>query len=198
MNLKQDLEKVKNEFKSDEKIFESAFKVERFFKKYKYLLIVILVAVVVFVAYIQISSMMQESKAQKATEFYTKLLNEPNNQALRDGLEKNSPELFLLFRLAQAMKNGNEEELAELGKSKNQLVAALAKYQNATLKKDLVALAEVKEEYFLDLAKIQQAFLLIQNNKVQESHELLQSITEGSPLKEVAKTLLHYRVGEKN
>ncbi|MCE3040325.1 hypothetical protein [Helicobacter anatolicus] len=197
MSLKQNLEHVKNEFKSDEKIFESAFKIERFFKKYKILLFVLLGVCVVLFAYFQISGIIEENRAKKATEFYNKLLDEPNNQALREGLAKNSEELFLFFELSQAMKSGDEVSLKKLEDSKNVLVAELAKYQNASLQKDLQALANVQIFSLQELAKLQQAFLLIQNNQVKEAHELLQSIQEDSLLKDVIKILLHYKNEDK-
>ena len=37
--LSKDLESIKNEFQNDEKLLENAFKLERFFKKYKFVLL---------------------------------------------------------------------------------------------------------------------------------------------------------------
>lgn len=197
MNLKQNLDVVKNEFKSDEKIFESAFRIERFVKKYKYLLLgVLLVCVGIFI-FFQIDSKIQENRALRATEVFDKLLVEPNNQALIDVLKQESPQLYEMFSLSQAMKTSDEKSLKDLSKSKNDLVKNFASYQLASLQKDEDALGRINTDGFGDLAKMQQAFLKLQTNDYKEAAEILQSIGQDSVLKEMVKLLLHYQYGAK-
>ncbi|RDU74195.1 hypothetical protein CQA57_02700 [Helicobacter anseris] len=197
MNLKQNLDVVKNEFKSDEKIFESAFRIERFIKKYKYLLLgVLLVCIGIFI-FFQIDSKIQENRALRATEVFDKLLIEPNNQALIDVLKQESPQLYEMFSLSQAMKTSDEKSLKDLSKSKNDLVKNFASYQLASLQKDEDALGRINTDGFGDLAKMQQAFLKLQTNDYKEAAEILQSIGQDSVLKEMVKLLLHYQYGAK-
>lgn len=197
MNLKQNLDVVKNEFKSDEKIFESAFRIERFVKKYKYLLLgVLLVCVGIFI-FFQIDSKIQENRAFRATEVFDKLLVEPNNQALIDVLKQETPQLYEMFSLSQAMKTSDEKSLKDLSKSKNDLVKNFASYQLASLQKDEDALGRINTDGFGDLAKMQQAFLKLQTNDYKEAAEILQSIGQDSVLKEMVKLLLHYQYGAK-
>lgn len=197
MNLKQNLDVVKNEFKSDEKIFESAFRIERFIKKYKYLLLGILLVCVGIFIFFQIDSKIQEKRALRATEVFDKLLVEPNNQALIDVLKQESPQLYEMFGLSQAMKTSDEKSLKDLSKSKNDLVKNFASYQLASLQKDEDALGRINTDGFGDLAKMQQAFLKLQTNDYKEAAEILQSIGQDSVLKEMVKLLLHYQYGAK-
>lgn len=197
MNLKQNLNIVKDEFKSDEKIFESAFRIERFVKKYKYILLGMLLVCVGIFVFVKIDSRIQEGKALRATEAFDKLLVEPNNQALIDVLKQESPQLYEMFCLSQAMKTSDEKSLKDLSKSKNDLVKNFAIYQLASLQKDESVLGGINTDGFGDLAKIQQAFLKLQANDYKEASEILQSIGQDSVLKEMVKLLLHYQYGAK-
>ncbi|CBG40159.1 hypothetical protein [Helicobacter mustelae] len=193
MGLKKDLEIVKNEFKSDEKIFESAFRVERFFKKYKKILLVLLGILIAAVVYWQVSSILEENRAQKSSEYARELQKQPKNQALRDKLKQSSPLLYEIFLLKEALRSGSQEDLSHLAKSKNPLIAQIAKYQDASIQKDQKLLSSIDAGPLKDLAKIQSAFLLKENHKNKEANEILQSIPDASGLKEIAKMLLHYQ-----
>ena len=196
MGIKENLEAVKSEFKADEKLFESAFRIERLIKKYKFVLIGLLVALVGGFAYMQVQAKMQASRALKASEIYTQLLRSPNNQALIDALGKNAPELQALFLLSQAIKNSDATELKAMSESKDKFIADFALYELASLRKDDAALGAVRGS-FGDLAKIQRAYLLFGQKRYKEAHEILESIDPASPLREVAKVYLHYRGGDK-
>ncbi|WP_104697741.1 MULTISPECIES: tetratricopeptide repeat protein [unclassified Helicobacter] len=192
MSLKENLQVAKESFSSDEKIFESAFRLERFFKKYKYLLITLAVVLIGYFLFLQVNAKMEEKRAIEATEIYEKLLKEPNNQALIDALGKKSSQLLEIFLLSQAVKTNDASSLKKMVDSKNLLVKNFATYQLASLEQNMDKLGALSTDGFVDLAKIQQAFLMIEQKKIQEAREVLQSIDQNSVVRELVRLLLHY------
>lgn len=192
MSIKQNLETIKEEFKSDEKIFESAFKIERIFYRYKWIFIGIVAILLILWIYTSIKDMLEEKNAQQASKIYAQL-QQQDTPELFEQLEKKAPNLAEFLRLRKAVQNGDEEALQKLSNSKNSFIADFAKYQNAMLKKDINELGLINGQ-FGDLAKFEQAFLLIQDKKIAQAQEILQAIPQNSSIKELSKLLSHYGV----
>ena len=192
MSIKQNLETIKEEFKSDEKIFESAFKIERIFYRYKWIFIGIVAILLILWIYTSIKDMLEEKNAQQASKIYAQL-QQQDTPELFEQLEKKAPNLAEFLRLRKAVQNGDEEALQKLSNSKNSFIAEFAKYQNAMLKKDINELGLINGQ-FGDLAKFEQAFLLIQDKKTAQAQEILQAIPQNSSIKELSKLLSHYGV----
>lgn len=192
MSIKQNLETIKEEFKSDEKIFESAFKIERIFYRYKWIFIGIIAILLILWIYTSIKDILEEKNAQQASKIYTQL-QQQDTPELFEQLEKKVPNLAEFLRLRKAVQNGDEEALQKLSHSKNSFIADFAKYQNAMLKKDINELGLINGQ-FGDLAKFEQAFLLIQDKKITQAQEILQAIPQNSSIKELSKLLSHYGV----
>lgn len=190
MSIKQNLETIKEEFKSDEKIFESAFKIERIFYRYKWIFIGIVAILLILWIYTSIKDMLEEKNAQQASKIYAQL-QQQDTPELFEQLEKKAPNLAEFLRLRKAVQNGDEEALQKLSNSKNSFIAEFAKYQNAMLKKDINELGLINGQ-FGDLAKFEQAFLLIQDKKITQAQEILQAIPQNSSIKELSKLLSHY------
>ena len=136
MSIKQNLETIKEEFKSDEKIFESAFKIERIFYRYKWIFIGIVAILLILWIYTSIKDMLEEKNAQQASKIYAQL-QQQDTPELFEQLEKKAPNLAEFLRLRKAVQNGDEEALQKLTNSKNSFIAEFAKYQNSMLKKDI-------------------------------------------------------------
>lgn len=192
MSIKQNLETIKEEFKSDEKIFESAFKIERIFYRYKWIFIGIVAILLILWIYTSIKDMLEEKNAQQASKIYAQL-QQQDTPELFEQLEKKAPNLAEFLRLRKAVQNGDEEALQKLSNSKIAFIAEFAKYQNAMLKKDINELGLINGQ-FGDLAKFEQAFLLIQDKKIAQAQEILQAIPQNSSIKELSKLLSHYGV----
>lgn len=192
MSIKQNLETIKEEFKSDEKIFESAFKIERIFYRYKWIFIGIVAILLILWIYTSIKDMLEEKNAQQASKIYAQL-QQQDTPELFEQLEKKAPNLSEFLRLRKAVQNGDEEALQKLSNSKIAFIAEFAKYQNAMLKKDINELGLINGQ-FGDLAKFEQAFLLIKDKKIAQAQEILQAIPQNSSIKELSKLLSHYGV----
>jgi hypothetical protein len=108
-----------------------------------------------------------------------------------------NPKLLSLIQFSNAMKSGNVEEIEKFKADKDQTISDLATYQVASLKKDI----EVLNSYsyregavYKDLAIVSEAFLLIQNGKVDEAKTRLDFIEDTSALSKVKNILKHYGI----
>ncbi len=191
--MNKNLEAIKKEFENDEKILENAFKLERFFKKYKYILLGVVLGVVAWVTYINVYDHMEEKKALEISAIYDELMSAPDNEILRKSLQEKAPKLYDLFLYAYFVKNNDKNALANLTESQNQIVSDLAKYEMASATKDKQALANIGSD-FKNLAKLQEAYLLLQENEIAKMRQILESIPEESSEFEVAQYMSHYGI----
>ncbi len=191
--MNKNLEAIKKEFENDEKMLENAFRLERFFKKYKYVLLGILAVLIAWIVYVNVYNFMQEKKALEISEIYDELINAPENEILRELLQEKSPELYDLFLYAYSVRNNDKETLSSLAESKNQIVSNLVKYEVASANKDKQALANINSD-FKNLAKLQEAYLFLKEDNIAKMREILESIPEGSLEFEIAQFMGHYGI----
>lgn len=189
------LQGIKQEFEQDEKILESAFRLERLVKKYKYYLIALVVLIVAWVGYRSVYGVITENKAQKISALYTELTQNPDNTLLQDQLQAESKGLYDLYTLMRIdlAQEGAETHLKELVDSPNPLVRELATYELASLKQE--NLSQVSG-VMADFAKIQQAYLYLSKNQIPEAREELESIGLDSALYGIASQMKHYGIAK--
>ncbi len=197
MSLKENIDMVRQELNQEEKMFENAVKTERFVKKYKSPLIGAIVAIIVVLVGNSLYQENIENKMISSNEAYLTLLKSPEDTAASKVLQENNTALFDAWRLQVAIKNLDEVTLTSLSSSKNSVVADLAKYELAAMKKDVKALgdyAQSKDAILRDMALLDEAVLLMKENKLEEAHARLKEINEKSPVKQTAMMLQHYGV----
>ena len=197
MSLKNDIEMVKDELNSEEKFFEKAVMTERFVKKYKKALIGAVVAVVVVVGANIAYEINNQNRIDSANEALAQLQVNPKNEVALARMDSLSPQMHDLWLYFRAITSQNVDMLKKLQTSKTDIVDDLAKYEYAqatnNLKK-LEAYSTTQNAIYKDLAIVQSAVILMKEGKIEESHEMLSSITADSPLAKVANVLLHYGV----
>ena len=198
MSVKKNLDFIKSEFGSDEKIIESAFKLEVLYKRYKHIIWAVAVCAVVVGAIWFIKSHIAESNAQKSSEILRELSQNPRDEKLMADLEKNNVDLYQLFLLKEALENGNTADLQRLGEAQNEFVQYVANYHLGSFERDS-ALLEKSENYALgDLARIESAYILLKDGKAKEANEILQGISSDSALNEIAKIVAHSTIHAKS
>ena len=74
MSLKENVDYIKEEISNEEKFFESFFKVEKFYKKYKFIIIALVVLVLGYFITTNILSYVKEQNAIAANKAYNTLL----------------------------------------------------------------------------------------------------------------------------
>ncbi|WP_104750530.1 hypothetical protein [Helicobacter cynogastricus] len=192
MEIKENLKQVKEEFKGDEKLLESTFRIEKFYKKYKVFLWLAVIGVGLWWGYTRFLEYKENQSRAQITRLYNEVLANPDNLALRDELKQKALPLYHLYTYAQALKAHNLVVLKELAQSKDSLVAPLARYYVASYSKDLKALTEVRLEGMQAWIALQRAYLTLQTNPNSNLSSILAPITPDSSLYQIASVLRHY------
>ena len=197
MSVKKNLDFIKSEFSSDEKIIENAFRIELLYKRYKHIIWGVAIAVVAFVAFMGVKSLIVESNAKKSSEILTKLLDSPADENLRADLQKSNENLYNLFLLKESLDKGNTADLQDLANAKNEFVKYLATYHLGSFERDK-DLLDKSDKYALgDFAKLESAYILIGQGKIADAKNILSTIPQDSPLIEIARILTHSTITKK-
>ena len=140
----------------------------------------------------QLYSYYNEKNIQKYSEIYSKLSNDASNTSLQDELKRGNPKLYDLFMLQQALKDGNINQLMEIKDSKSNVVSSIASYHIGSFERDISVLKNVDKYTIGDLSKLQQAYILINENKINDAKIILGEISKDSNLNDFASLLSHY------
>jgi hypothetical protein len=177
---------VKTELSGDEKILESAFKLETLYKKYRLLIWGIAAAVLLFFIGSTVMEEMKNARLEDANKAFLTLQKKPDDASALKTLKSKNPALFELFTFAQAAKKQDAAALKALTSSKNDVIADSSKYVSATLEK-----TEVDSKLYKEMAAINGAYLDIKAGKITAAKEKLELIDERSPVAPIATLLKH-------
>ncbi len=194
MSLKDNIKMVKEELNSEEKFFEKAVITEKFVKKYKKVMIASVVAIVVFVAGNLVYEANLNSKILVANTALNQLNKNANDTNALSELKISSQELYDVWMFSQAVTNKDLEAIKKLKNTKTLIIDDLAKYELATDVSSLDDYASSGDAIYRDLALIQSAVLLFEENKIEEAHNKLLKVSQNSSLYKLVQTLLHYGV----
>jgi len=194
LSLKENIDMVKEELNSEEKFFEKAVMTEKFVKKYKNMMIV---SVVVVIALVVGNIAYENNKSNIITAANTAL-----NKLFVDATDKNalnelktlSPALHDVWLFSQASANNDLVTMKELKNSKALIVSDLAQYELAKDVSSLNSYASSSDAIFKDLALVQSAIILLNENKIKEAHNILFNVSKESSLNKIAAALMHYGV----
>ena len=177
---------IKQELSSDEKVLESAFKLETFYKKYKYLIWGVVIALILFFAGRSVTTVMEEARLEDANNAFLTLQNNPEDSAALGRLKEKNPALFELYNYAQAAKQGDKNTLMTMTGSQNDVIADASKYTAAVLSKETADSMLYKE-----MTLLQEAYLAIQSGDTKKAKEKLEMIDPRSPVFALAQLLKH-------
>ncbi|WP_297482372.1 hypothetical protein [Sulfurimonas sp.] len=197
MSLKENIGMVKEGLTAEEQFFEKAVVTEKFVKKYKNVMIGSVVVLVLVVAGNIIYNMNRTSTLNAVNRTLVALEANPSSKVAQDKLASLSPTLNDVWLYSQAVAHQDLKTLNSLQKSKAPLIGGLATYeaaQNSQDKAKLEAYAQTQGAIYRDLAQVQLAIILMNENKIADAHEHLSMIGIESPLAPVAKALMHYGV----
>lgn len=191
MSIKDEVEFVKESLSNDEKMLESAFKVEKVYKKHKSKIWLTVSIIGLLIAYNVFSSYAQQKRLVAGNEALSTLEKSPDDKLALADLKQSSPKLYDLYRYSLAVKNSNEEVLKELSASDDELVSDLSKYHLGVLN------GEPKDsKYYSDLSTLQIAYMAIKNKEYDAAREKLTEIDDKSSLAGIAKKMRHFLVGK--
>ena len=194
MSLRDNIEMVKEELNSEEKFFEKAVATERIIKKYKKMIIISIAAIVVVVGANIAYDINEDSKVNAANIAFAKLKLNSNDTVALDELKSLAPNLHDAWIFSQAIANKDIEKLKSIKNTKALIVSDLAEYEMATDNAMLERYASKQDAIFRDLALIQGAVMLLNNNKIDEARNMLEKVSKESSLEKVVASLMHYGI----
>ena len=184
MAIKEDLTEIKKEIDAQEQFLESMIKGERFFKKYKTLLIVVCAAAIVAAVGFYTSKILNDNRVEEANLAYSKLILNPNDANALSVLKEKETSMYALFSLGQMLDKNDTKGISEL-----------ANLQVHPLVKDIIlsqtgnANSEILKEYNALL----KGFELLKENKIKEANDEFNKIALDSQLQTLVKNLKHYQ-----
>jgi hypothetical protein len=185
---------VKEELNSEEKFFEKAVITEKFIKKYKNIMIGSVAAIALAVSANLIYHANEKSKISAANAALAKLKADSSNAAALKELKDLSPNLYDVWVYSQAVAKKDLEAIKSLKGSNAPIISDLAKYESAKDAASLDEYASKQDAIFRDLALLQAAVMLLNENKVAEAKEKLSKISKESSLNKTVSTLMHYGI----
>ncbi len=186
MSIKDEIQHVKEELSGDEKILESAFKLERIYKKYKILIWGVLLLLIVGFGGNAAWGAYQQSKLASANDAFLTLQKDPKDSAALAKLKANNPKLLALFQLHQALTSGSADALKALESSSDPIVSDVAKYHAGVLSSH-----PVDSVYYHDLSVIEEAYADLKAGNKSAAKDKLSLISETSPVAKIAQLLKH-------
>ncbi|EMA9201423.1 hypothetical protein U5513_000849 [Campylobacter jejuni] len=188
MGLKDNLKAVKNELNTEEQFIENFIKGERFIRKYKFYISVVVIILVAWFAGNFIISKINDYKTKEANEIYANLIQDPSNKNLLEQLKNKNTNLYTIFLLKENINDLNNTAF------QNELKQIYNNAQTNTLLKNIIALSLGDKSIFLkNYDKLLEAYKLLEQNKIEEANVLLSQIKENSSLNQIAKNLKHYQ-----
>ena len=187
MSIKDELQHVKEELSGDEKILESAFKLERIYKKYKILIWSVLILILVGVGGNIAWGAYRQSTLDAANQAFLTLQQNPEDSNAASILKSKNPKLYELYAFSQALKNHKADALKTFEGSQDSLIADSAKYHAGALRGQAVDSA-----YYHDLTVVEEAYTALKAGDKSTAKSKLTLIAEDSPVAKIAQLLKHY------
>jgi len=187
MGLKDNVSQIKDELTVEEQFFTNFFKIEKFYKKYKYIIFGTIFVVVAFFITNGIINYLSELNKIEANNAYSKFLANPKDTNSLNILKEKNAQLFAIAQF-------------EVSKNKTQDIDVLylkeiAQYNKAVEQNDIEALNKliVNPNFLLkDFAKFNKALILTQKKEFKKAKATLDTISYNSPVASLANMLNHY------
>lgn len=187
MSLKENVSYIKDEISTEEQFFENFFKIEKFYKKYKKVILTVVLAGVLGGIGVVIVDFVNQKNAVVANEAYSKvLLNTSDNGALNE-LKSANEELYniALFQISQEKATATNVAYLE----------DIASYNKAVAKGDIIALdGMIMNQNFLlkDFAVLSKTLILIEKKEYKKAKDTIARIDEKSRVLPLANMIKHF------
>ena len=189
MSIKENVDYVKTELSSEEKFLENFVRSERFFKKYKTLILSFIIIFIVGFIGVFIKTKIDESNKFEANLAFNKVLENNNDAKALADLKAKNKDLYEIALYLQAKKE------AKIIETNVPLLKELSKYETALVNKSITELDNVsmQSDFLLkDFAVFNKALFLANEGKFTEAKTTLALIPQTSKAFELAKLLNHY------
>jgi len=183
---------VKKELSSDEKVLENIFKIETLYKKYKFIVWIIVIGIILFFIGRNILQSMNEKKLSEANSAFLTLQTKADDAQSLAILKEKNPTLFELYTFRQAGKNKDIEALKTLTSSSIAMVADASKYTIAALEKK-----PSDSKVYKEMSLFSDAYLAIKAGDIKNAKAKLSLISSDSSLSMLASLLKHSTIKAK-
>jgi hypothetical protein len=197
MSITENLQTLKDELNSEEKLFESALRTERFIKKYQKPLIGSVISLLLIVGSAVGYQAYDNARIESSNSALNTLLANPVNKNALDTLQNSNVKLYELYKLSKAIKESDSKSLLLLQKSQSPEIADMAVYETAVLNADETALQSYTKQQggmYQDMALLETAVMFIKKGDVKSAQNQLAMIKEDSAVYPTAQMLNHYGV----
>lgn len=192
MSLKENVNFVKEELNSEEKFLENFVRVERFFKKYKKVIIASISIAVVLVLGYGVNNYISETNKKEANIAFNKILKNPNDNAAFETLKSKNEKLAQIVLFLNNKSNTTKIDIDYLKE--------LDAYQKASMQNDLNKISEItmKNDFLLkEYALFNKALLQAKQKDFNAAKETLKIIPKDSKTRELVMLLEHYLITKK-
>ena len=186
MSLTREIKRAGEPLSSEEKLMASFIKYEQFFKKYRYQLLIILIAIIAFVGYMFVDASLKQSSLKSANEAFLTLKENPNDKEALRQLEQNNEKLYQLYMLNTALHSEDYEGLSKFNATAQ--IQDIASYHQKLQSQELQSYTGV----YKDLADLIQGYHLLKSGELDAADAVLSNIPQDSQLASNVKILQHY------
>lgn len=189
MSMKENVDFIKNELSNEERFLESFVKTERFFKKYKVVLISGFILLSIIIIGFIVNSKIETQNRYDSNLLLSKYIDSKDEGVLAELKEKNQKLYELAIYLdAQNSENSN-------AKISLPILKELLEFQNAMNEQNIDSLnsLSLQNDFLLkDYAIFTKALSLANDGKYQEAKDAISTISLDSKSYELANLLNHY------
>jgi len=189
LDIKNSIEEVKKELTTDEQMLVSAFKLEKFYKKHKIKIFIVVGALVAFFGGKAVMDMIEENRLNSANEAYLALEKNPNNTKALETLKSKNPKLYELYTYKRAVISKDTKSLSALDAKNEEFISDMSHYHLYLFENK-----PMESQIYKDFALIDSAVLYIKEGKINEAKNLLSIIDEKSPVYNISKLINHYTI----
>ena len=184
MAIKDDIDSIKEELNTQEQFLENIIKSERFFKKYKKIIIGAVVLGVIGAAGYYINGALKEKEFKAANAAYAKLILNPKDEQAKAELKQKDASLYALYEFKRAVDNNDTNALK-----------SLANEQIDPLLKDIVKsqINEHSGQILTSYKAVVRGYELMKENKIDEAKNEFKKVPLNSQLQSIVKNLEHYQ-----
>jgi len=197
VGTKDNIEYIKRELTQEEKFLESLLKVERFYKRYKRVLLGGVAIAVVAVASYLIYETKKERDLRLANEALVEVLRHPQNKEALELLRTRAPGLYTLYLYRRAVEERDVKTLKKLASQEDPVVSDLARYHLAAFAKDHEKLRRylaIPDGIYRDLGLLESGYLYKKEGRIESGDKELASIPKESVVRPFGSLLRHYGV----
>ncbi|HHD78616.1 MAG TPA: hypothetical protein ENK98_03090 [Epsilonproteobacteria bacterium] len=177
---------VKRELSGDEKVLESAFKLETLYKKYKFIIWTVVIGLILFFVGRTVMQSMHEANLAKANQAFLTLQTKTDDTEALKVLKEKNPALYELYSYTQATKNNNTKTLAQLATSKNSVISDASRYTQGVLEHK-----STDSKLYKEMSIIEDAYLAIKSGDIKSANAKLDLIPQDTTLSMLASLLKH-------